>query len=381
MASDMPGVLALATSSTPTVQLISHAGALYGQVTAQNLADNLSKLDPAAQRGIVATLGAAERLALSQSGYAAPENEKSNFEKALSGVGNVAGSVLQPVANAVDYVAGPVIRPTLHALTWASDQPAHLYRTIRTMNSWEQAAGMIGMAAGGTAALLAAPVTGGGSLAVFGAVGAGALAGGTLGAETAAVVTGHPNDWYNAFANSWDGDRTFANSAVAKANDLLGDPRVLTIAKALAEQDYDIAVFARDLAATDAEGLDNKQLGVIKSIATDIAVEGTPEYKTVYGNLLNLALDPTFQEAVGALRNGKISAGRDVAETIGMPLGSIEYNIVSGAVDAAWVMSLDPTLLLGKASEAARFSRRGILVPDGAEAVARFRDISFNNSS
>jgi hypothetical protein len=379
MASDMPGVLALATSSTPTVQLISHAGALYGQVTAQNLADNLSKLDPAAQRGIVATLGAAERLALSQSGYSPPEASKSNFEKALSGIGNVAGKILQPVANAVDYVAGPVIRPTLHALTWASDQPAHLYRTIRTMNSWEQAAGMIGMAVGGTAAALLAPITGGGSLAVFGAVAVGALAGGTLGAETAAVVTGHPNDWYNAFANSWDGDKTFANSAVAKANDLLGDPRVLTIAKALADQDYDVAVFARELAATDAEGLDNKQLEVIKSIATDIAVEGTPQYKTVYGNLLNLALDPTFQEAVGVLRNGKISAGRDVAETIGLPLGSTEYNIVSGAVDAAWVISLDPTLLIGKASEAARFARRGILVPDGAEAVARVADISYNN--
>jgi len=379
MASDPAGVLALATSSTPTVQLISHAGALYGQVTAQNLADNLSKLDPAAQRGIVATLGTPERLALSASGYSPPGAAKSNFEKALSGVGTVAGKILQPIANAVDYVAGPAIRPTLHALTWASDQPAHLYRTLRTMNSWEQAAAMTGMAVGGTAAALLAPITGGGSLAVFGAVAAGALAGGTLAGETAAVVTGHPNDWYHAFANSWDGDKTFANSAVAKANDLLGDPRVLTIAKALAEQDYDVALFARDLAAADAEEFGTKQLDVIKSVATDIAVEGTPEYKTVYSNLLNLAQDSTFQEAVSALRNGKISAGRDVAETIGLPMGSTEYNIVSGAVDAAWVMSLDPTLLLGKASEALRFARRGILVPDGAEAIARFADISFNN--
>lgn len=381
MANDTVAVMALANSSTPTVELVSHAGALYGQTTATNLAGTLRGMDSAAQRGIYASLAPAQQMALSQSGYSAPGKAKSNFEKVMSGIGRVGGDILQPAANIVGAIAGPFLRPAMKVLSWAVDQPAHLYRTIRTMNSWEQAGAMAGMAVGGTAAALAAPITGGGSLAVFGAVAGSALAGGTLGAEATAVATGHPDDWYHAFANSWDGDKTFANDAVAKAHDLLGDPRILTIARSIADQKYDVAGLARDLAATDSEGVNNAELDVIKNVATKIANEGTPEYAKVYQNILHLALDPTFQEAVGVLRNGKISAGRDVAETVGLPQGSIEYNMVSGAVDAAWVVSLDPTLLLGKAAEAAKFAARGIEVMSGSEMAARFATISLDNSA
>ena len=120
-------------------------------------------------------------------------------------------------------------KPVFHALDWLGSQPAHIYRTIRTMderNQWQAAVG----ATVGVVGALATRNPNAGTLAQLNRIGLYGLAGGAFGAAAT-----NPIDFAQAFQASANGERTFKRSAIQRADELLGDPRIITLAREVAD--------------------------------------------------------------------------------------------------------------------------------------------------
>lgn len=350
MANQPGAVMQMASDrSIGTQQLAENASTLFGAMTTDSMAANLSNMNPASQRSVFSRMGQAQQQALTQSGYKAPtaQQDQGVVSDVFGALGGAVNVVTGGISKAWDLSPGGEL---LHGLSVVMDQPAHLYRTLRTMDNgdaWLTALGIagglaFGFATGGVGFLAEA-----GSLAALGAIGTSALAG--AGAANALV---HPMDLARAWQNTSDGEHTYDRESQKRADELLGDSRLQSMARVFANSDYDMRKMARDL-AQHAEGDVNAMTDEITKIASKLAIPQTEQYKQVYTNLLDLAKDEVFQDAVQKLQNGKISFGRDIADTV-LDSDSSFYGLVSGSLDAAWVISMDPTLLLGHASKAYR---------------------------
>jgi hypothetical protein len=213
-------------------------------------------------------------------------------------------------------------------------------------------------------------------LAAVGVLGLSGLAGGTL----AAAAT-NPEDWWKAWVNSADGERTFDRAARQKAEDILGDPRLLNLAHDLAwalPDTYNINDLALEMAGNRDVSVQS-QVARLEGLAEKFAAKGTAEFQQVMTGMVQLIQAPQFQEAVQTLQRGKISIGRDVADTLALAPGTRWHSLVSGSIDGVLMFAMDPMLVAGRAAQYSQFLRRGIRVQGGEQAVDRFYHIYDTN--
>lgn len=365
MASRPDVVEQMARMPYDTSTLMDISAQQYGMMTSNTLAEQLKQMQPSAQRGITAQLSQAQQAALANMGYHPPESDEGSL---LGDIFSFVGDdIVKPIMGGVATVAKPVISPVLDGLSWVGNWPGHIYRTIRLMDDPQQVLGLMGAIAGGALALAAAPITGGASLAALGVIGAGALAGGAA----ASAITA-PGDWARAFGQSWDGERTFDRPSQQKAYDLLRDPRLVGLAQDLVgETDFDLISFAKELAGGH-DASKPGQLKIIEKLAGRMATPGSADFQKVSTAMVNALNDQTFQKAVATLQSGKMSPGRDLLDLSPFDPGSTVYNVLSGLTDATFQMAMDPTLILGKASEAYKAARFGLELEGGTILASSF---------
>ena len=181
-----------------------------------------------------------------------------------------------------------------------------------------------------------------------------------------------------------DGERTFDRAASRAAEDMLGDPRLTTLATEIADiADRSIYEMAREVAGaqeTDEAQRPNSYMTELVRIADGIAAPNTAQHERVMLSLQKLMSEPVFLEAVNKLQKGKISIGRDLADNITkispMTRDSALYTLISGGTDALFQIAVDPFLIAGRVVEVAKFRKLGIDLLDGQAAVDRFQTIA-----
>jgi hypothetical protein len=393
LADDPVTLLELAQSGADPEQLATQAAAMAGMEGLDRMAQALQNLSPIGQRAAYGKLTEQQQRGLNQMGYQPGEIDL--FDKGfLDGVpgleqawdlgwgatASVAGVAMKPLAKTV----GPALGVGFDALMWASDVPAHFYRAIRQMEGWQQA-----LAAGGAAAaaILAAPAVaaggaGAGTLSLAAGVGGAALGGAVI--ATAPTALTNSTEWWDMM-NPWGatgvrrGERIFtANSQRRAAGMLGGASHIDAMARDIAAN-MDAYDFAQEFAGRAEAGNVNVMTQAIEKVAMTMADQGTEEYARIYEGLAALIEMPEFRSAVEELNHGKISFGRDVAGAFGLDPGTAGYNIVSGGLDAIWLVTLDPTLAIGKVGKLTRMTRRGITFDHSPEATARISDIINEN--
>lgn len=359
-------LLELAGSGMKPDDIASQGAALYGMQNMSALRDSMGGLSPVAQRSVWGKLTETQQRALDQMGYRPPDaGQGSMVGAALGGV----GELVAPVWGGVSGVGGPALGGALDVLTWVGDQPAHLYRTIRQLDSWQQWAALGGAAAG----LALAPVTFGGSLALSGAiVSAGIYGGMALGGATIAAAATNPAEWWDALNASWDGEKVFERGAQRRARELLGGDELISMAKDIALE-IDPYELATELAGQRGGG-QQQILNAVQRVAARIVDPGSPEYEQVYGGLVSLVQQEPFLDAVDTLQRGKVSFGRDIADVAG--LDGLDHTLVSGMLDGIWLVSLDPTLGAAKLVQWNRVRRFGVTADGGEAFLARLTHLS-----
>lgn len=73
-----------------------------------------------------------------------------------------------------------------------------------------------------------------------------------------------------------------------------------------------------------------------------------------------LLQDPHFKSLVDEVNGRHISPGRDLARGLSLRPGTAPFNVVSGSADALYSWFADPTILLGKTSQAVKAYRYGL---------------------
>lgn len=353
----------LAMSNISTFELARNASALATSVSADGMARSLAQMSKDNQRLVWANLSDAQRAGLASIGYQAPGSDKrSSGFAGWTGAGALLGDVLDTGVKAAGMGArvvnttlnAPGIKQGMNALIRIGDQPAHLYRTIRMQDGGAQGAGLVGGILGLAGAAFALP-TGGASLALTGlALGGGAL----LGASAASAIVAR-GEWVQAWNSSWDGERVYTLAAQRQAREMLGDDALLAVAKEVGFEG-DLGALATDLAGVRDSTNPNVLMRSLQRYADRIAAPGTPEREELFTALSKVVENPQFMAAVRVLQDGKISFGRDVARFVGLDPGDSMYRLVSGALDAAFVITLDPLLAAGSAFQFARARRFGV---------------------
>lgn len=375
---DNPAVLdAMSGLPMDTETLASNAVGTYGMMMGDELAGQLERMSEASQRSLWSMLPPARQQALTQLGYRRPDDPgESMLGKMLGPVDEVVGGVIGGFNKAAVTAGGTV----WDGLNWVMEKPAQLYRTIRTMDDRNQQQALGAAALGiGTMLVTRGRSGSGGTLRAIGEI-AGV---GLLSAGAGAAIT-NPRDFAEAFTAARNGEMTFKRGAVRQAQDLLGEPRIITLAKEVADADISVEELAREMAGINAGalrgGADNAELAKLEQIIGRYAAQGSPEYEQAFSMLYSVTQDPTFRDAVTVLRNGKISPGRDVAGLF-FDQGTRGYTILSGTVDAAFQVAVDPTLIGTEVFKLARLQRYGMRGLEGSEAVQRFLTIQQNNTS
>jgi hypothetical protein len=380
MAARPDAVLKLAQMPISDNDLLSHAGQMYGMETASSISSDIQKYSPSIQRSIFSSLTPGQQNTLVQMGYEVPKSDINNG----SWFDDVLGPLAKPVGWAVGGVGKPlmgVVSPALQLLDTVSDTMVFRpYRTIRQLDSPTQILAAIGGIAGGAAALALAPATFGGSLGTFAALsvaGLGAVAGASATAVGSETLLGNGLDWTNAWSAAGNGERLFKTSGIKKAEETLGDPRLVNLAQQFAESmdDYSLIDIARDVAGTSNSLNQQQQLQEINTVASKFAEEGTEEHSKLVSSLTELLAQPLFQDAVKTLVQSKISIGRDIAG-IAFDEDSSAYRWISGGIDAATIIAIDPFILAGKVAHGWQFARRGLQWMDGAVSVERVRKVA-----
>ena len=368
IADDPMALQMLAGSSQDTGTLLATTGQQYAMMAADRMSDRLRQMNPTAQRAVFARLSPVQQASLVQLGYKKPEQDEDGW---LDVVGDIGGLALKPISWGLGQMAGaPIIGEALDGLAWAANKPGQLYRTIRTLDTPQQWLGLAGAVVGGVAATALAPFTGGSSLVAFGALAGGAL----LGAGAASAVTA-PGDWARAWSATGNGEQVFERGALRKAEELLGDPRLVGLAQELTHANIDLAELAQEMAGTR-DVNQNTQLSKLEEIVADMASPGTPEWDRAANAIYGAIADPTFQQAVQTLADGKISPGRDLADLFGLDSGSTLHTVISGGTDLLFTIAVDPTLALGVGTKAYRVARYGINLNRGADLAASYKAIA-----
>jgi hypothetical protein len=374
--------LAMRMASLPisTDQLGTNSFALAGMMAADQLRSNVESMTPAMQRMVWARLPRAQQMALTQQGYQPQKVDEYGVTDMLGDALKLPFQLVAAPLKGLGQVTKPIWQPALQGLAWVGDQPAHIYRAIRTMDDGQQWAGLGGALLGIGAAIAAIP-TGGTSLLALGAIGAAGLGGAVAGSIAADPL--NPMDFGRAWMDTRNGERAFDRAASRYAEGLLGDPRLKTLAVEIADiSDRSIYEIAREVAGareTDAAQRNNSYLSELSRIADGIAQPNTAQHQAVMQSLQKLMTEPVFLEAVNKLQNGKISIGRDLADALPwVEKDSAIYTMISGGADALFQIAVDPFLMLGRANDVVKFHRLGLDVIDDAFSIQRFNEIAEN---
>ena len=378
MAERPDALMALAQSGMPIEELINTSVGSYGLMLGNDFQEQLTGMSGAQQRALWPQVTKGQQMALTQMGYVPPERDDNDswyspVVGAAAAVGGVfMGGLNQLGVPGTDIDVSHGVSKTLDALQWSADRVGNLYRTIRIMddrNQWQALAG----AGLGIAAIAAAPITLGaslGSLAVIGAYGLGALGGASL----AAGIT-NPFDFVRAFNESWDGERTFERGARRVADELLGDPRLIGLATDLALLDgLDLQELAMEIAGLK-DGSDQNQMALLNQLAARLGEPNSRTYEQAFRSMLSVLEVPAFQAAVTALQDGKISPGRDLADMFQLDQDSTAHNLLSGSIDLAFQLAVDPTLMLGWGSKAKRAITNGVRLEEGGSFGAALKKV------
>ena len=156
-------------------------------------------------------------------------------------------------------------------------------------------------------------------------------------------------------------------------------PVTIKVAKVIADVSEDLPSLlelAEEAAGTRGAQEQNTQIEQMSKIASKFAEEGTEQHTKLMSALTSLIAQPLFQDAVKVLDQGKVSVGRDVAGLFGLDPDSAAYRWVSGGIDAATVIAIDPFLLAGKVSKVWQVARRGMNYADATVAANRYREIA-----
>ena len=370
---DRPDALqAMASQPLDITSLLEMSGQMYGMMTSDTIVQQLQGMSAAGQRAAVAMMGPQQSMALASMGYQPPQED--NGDSFLASIIGATAWAMTPLSKGLQMLgAVPVIGTAFDALAWVGNIPAHLYRTIRLMDDASQWAAVAGAALGIAGVAMAVPTFGAslGFTATAGLLGAG----GILAASGAAALT-NPGDWMRSWNRSWDGERTFDNVASARAEELLGDPRLVGLAQDIASIDgLDLVTLATEMAG-GSDGSESGQLDRIAELAGKMASPGTAEYEQAFTAMHNVLQDPTFQSAVQTLIHGKISPGRDLADAFGIDSGSDIYTAVSGLTDGIFTMAVDPTLVLGTAAKMYKAARFTVGIEEGGLLASNFRKVA-----
>jgi len=379
LADDPQTLMSLSTSGADPQQLVTGAAALAGMDSIDRLANSMGKMSDVGQRAVYGQLTEQQQRALNTMGYN-PIPDKGfldgvpGLEQAFDATAKVASVAFKPVA-----MAAKPLMPAMDLLMWIGDVPGHLYRAIRQMENWQQwvALGVAAAAVGG------AVFTGGASLALLpgtlGTLGmAGAIGLGSAAASTAvtSIVSGtqNPTEWWdimNPFGATGvgRGEKIFLKSGQEKARTILGQAEHLHAMARDISVNTDIGELAQDFAGVRDSTNQNVLVHSIERVASGLADPGTVEFQRVYAGLAELIEQDEFLEAIDALQTSKISFGRDVANVAQIQQGTTMHKWVSGAADAMWLLTMDPTMALGKAGKLAHLARRGVEMPKGADAI------------
>ena len=368
----------LATSGADPYDLATNAGAIAGLETLDSLGNALSQMSEVGQRAAFGKLTEQQQRGLATMGYRPPEHKKgflddTIFESAWDLGTDVVSTAMRPVG----FVAAPVASRALDTLAWVGDVPGHFYRAIRQMEGWQQWLAA-GVAVGAMIALpfaapgLLAGAASMGTLATAGTFGAAGLAAGTLATLPTAVQ--NPTEWWdimNPFGRTGvrRGERIFSASGQKKAREILGNAEHLDAIARDTAAFIDMEDLAHEFAGVQNASNINVMVGSIERVAKQMADPGTAEYEQLYAGLAKLVEQPEFQEAVDALQSSKISFGRDVAEAFQLDhiAGGKFYGVASGAMDALWLLTMDPTLAVGKVGKLNLLRRRGLEAPGSVD--------------
>lgn len=338
-------------SSVDPITAATDGAVMFAQQDINSMVNVWSDMDDATQRSTWSQLTDLQQRALLHAGVANPYSDKDKpwWQDALGVGADVVGFALGGVGTIAGAIPGG--GKALDALIWIADQPFHLYRTVRQLDSWQQWVALGGTVAGVAAGVALAPFTGGSSL-----LAAGALAGSALAGAGISAAATNPTEFIDAWNASGDGERTFTLDAQRRARELLVGDELFALAKDVA---YEMSPY--DL-ATELAGVRNSDdpmtlMTSINRIADRMAVAGTPQHQTIAQGIVKLLETPEFMQAIQILENGKISIGRDVANTLGINPGSSLYNITSGSIDALSQFVLDPFLMVSPYFKTARFAR------------------------
>jgi hypothetical protein len=350
-----------------TETLMAIGGQTYAMQAGDDLATQLKGLSGGTQRAIFSRLTPGQQSGLATLGYQPPERHESGV---LNEVSKVVAPVVGGVVHGIGAVTMPVAKPALEGLTWVMNQPGHIYRTVALQDGEGRAAGVVGALAGAGLALALAVPTGGGSLALAGAIGLGALGGAAAGSFGATIQ--NPSDWYRAFNQSWNGEKTFTQRAKDHVEELLGDPRMVGIAQDLAGIGIDPVELALEMAGHRDVSI-NSQIAEMQKLAGKMAAPGSMQFKEAMTSMTNVLQDETFQKAVKTLNESKVSPGRDFADVFHLSPGSKPYSLISGSTDALFTVAVDPTLLLGYGAKAWMAKKYTLPLLDGADRATVFR--------
>jgi hypothetical protein len=379
LANDPEALMQIAQSGQFGGRFVDQSAQLFGMQSSDQLLRTMNRLSEGSQRGAWGQLTQMQQGALVSMGYGTPETETPGASR---GFIDGAKTVLGAPFKAVSTVVSKPIGLTLNALDFMEKRVSNFYRAIRTQDSDVQWAALGGAAAAGAAAFIAAPATAGASLGTLGAIGAvagGALAGGTA----ATMIATSPQQWWESYQETWDGEASFRRSSQREARELLaGDEQLASLARDIAwnSEVEDLYDLAETVSSVQDAGGEQQKLASISRVAATMAEEGTPEFARAYELLFELVQVEEFAEAIRTLESGKISPGRDIARLVTLDPGDIGYGTVSGSIDALWLVAVDPTLALGKFGQARKVRRRSISMEGKSAgirtAVANNKDVA-----
>jgi hypothetical protein len=375
MGSTPETVMQMAAMDIDNNTLINNAAMAWGMQRSSTLADDLRNKLPSTQRAIFASLSPAQQANLQKMGYQVPKGNdttKSWYDGPL-------GTATAPFRWSVSDVLLPRGADLLNGLTYTQD--LLVGRNIRTLSDLSTptkiAAGAGGLAAGyvGFAAATAMSLN---PYMAIGLAGFSALAGATASAFLVETIQGNPSRFINSWRQAGEGEKFFTQESVNKATELLGDEGLITLAQTFAQQlgnQTDLVALVREMAGQRDAMLPEKQFDQILKIAETIAEPNTDAYFQTVAALETIIQEPIFQEAIVTLQQGKVSLGRIAARGLGLNPNSGEYNFISGMVDAATMIAMDPTLLLGVGVKAFKVARYGIEFADGAVMANKFQEM------
>lgn len=379
MAATPEAVMAMVYSPMSTPDLASHAGALYGVQVGTAYKGQLEAMEWPQQRAVYHSLPLTQQQALQQMGYKVPNDHDPGFWDSIGAPIGFAADLVGAPLHAIGHVVQPALSKGLHLMNEVANFPGYVYRSLRTLDDTGQAFALLGGIAGGAAALALAAPTGFGSLVIAGSIIGGALGGGTAASGVGSILTGTTDEWLTAFGTSWNGERVFDRPSQEHAREILGDPRLVAMAKDFAREGFTAEDLAKEMAGTS--GSEKDLLATINKLALKSGAEGTPGYQAAYGAMVTFVQDATFQKAVSTLQKGKISFGRDVVDTF-TPFdpGSLPYNLMSGSLDAAFMIASDPFLMGTHYYQSWRVASRAVVLSEnGARDAEMIREMVNGN--